>query len=314
MPFLELAKQFVRGWDLAGTSLRRPGKLVFLCGGRVGEAATPPASGRDVFLRFLADINQLGDARIIRAEVANQMLAESHFEDLLDLEEHVAAVVDGVILFLESAGSICELGAFSRINEIREKLFVFVMSDHANGQSFITQGPLKSLSRRDKSDRQIASYHWVSDTRNASISDYVLPDMLKDSVEHISNRYGVSEKLNIERKGDEIFCVLACVFILRAGLISEIHECMLEIFPLVTRGVIFKALDTLTIAGLLKVVNNGRKQKYYISLTDRINVNVRMKQNVANRDPLRWIHDIVDSIKSEDPKRIEMWKEHRNAF
>ena len=88
MRLLNLATSFVQTWKVPGTQIRRPSKFVFLCGGRIEGADEPPSSARDAFLRYLPQKDRLGSAIIVRAEQANQKLAESNFDDLLDLEEY----------------------------------------------------------------------------------------------------------------------------------------------------------------------------------------------------------------------------------
>lgn len=321
MPIVDLATKFVRQWEIPGTQIRRPSKFVFLCGGRIGSESDPPASARDAFLRSLPNRDKIGEAIVVRAETANQMLADSHFDNLLDLEEYLSAIVDGVVLFLESAGSICELGAFTKTDEIRRKLLVFVMNDHANAQSFITLGPLKYLSGPQSLRPQIAQYHWEFVGQTAVVPSYALSEMIKDSSSHAASRYGLREKLDPCIKGHFILSVLAVCFLLRGGMFNEIKECMEVILsrcqtnrasPSVTTE-IYKALDTLHILGLVKPVGNGLKRKHFVPQINRINVDVKFAEGVLPRDPLRWLTDIANLVREHDPIRMSIFSEHNHG-
>ena len=102
--------------------LRRDSRFVFLCGGMLDAAASKPSSVREALLRHLPLRSEINGTQIILAERATEALPGSNFTNLLDLEEYIAAVVDGVILIVESAGSVCELGAFVKTPEISAKL------------------------------------------------------------------------------------------------------------------------------------------------------------------------------------------------
>lgn len=236
-----------------------------------------------------------------------------HFDNLLDLEEHLSAVVDGVVLFLESAGSICELGVFTKIDEIREKLLVFLMNDHADHQSFITLGPLKYLKGDDAARPQVIKYHWEMNGNVATIPDYVLPGMVNHSTQHALSRYGLRELLDVNVKGHFILSVLAVSFLLRGGLLSEIKDCMSILRPGTKQTEILKALDVLHILGLIKPVSNGPRKRHFVPQTSRINVDVKLSPEFSPRDPLRSLAEIAQVIKSDDPIRASIFIEHNHA-
>lgn len=309
MPISETAKEFVAAWDLDQTKVLRPSRLVFLCGGLLADAANEPASARDAFLRQFQD-KIIGGARIILAENANNMLPDSSFSNLLDLEEYIGAIVDSVILFVESPGSICELGAFCKIEDISARLTTFVMSDHAVRSSFIRNGPLKYMRMPDGSAK-FTAYDWAIDGPMVRISDYVLEQITAESLA-ASNARGIKENFNSASLGHQIYAILAIAFLLRGGPLSEIKECARVLWPGLAERKIRQSLDALQIVGLLKPVVNG-KQTHYIPLTDRLNLDVSLKLGGDIRDPLRWLADILQAIRSEDPHRLETFGTHNGA-
>lgn len=65
--------------------------------------------------------------------------------DLLTFEEYLAELSDGIVLFIESFGTACELGAFSVKDSLMSKMLVFCDSQYRNSKSFINEGPLKKI-------------------------------------------------------------------------------------------------------------------------------------------------------------------------
>ncbi len=69
------------------------------------------------------------------------------YDDLLVFETDLAQIVELIILFCESEGSLAELGAFSMIEDIMKRLFVVVSEKHWNEPSFVKLGPLRRIER-----------------------------------------------------------------------------------------------------------------------------------------------------------------------
>ena len=188
------------------------------------------------------------------------------------------------------------------------------MNDHADGQSFITLGPLKYLASNDPLRPQVIRYHWQLDGHIANVPAYVLPEMVRNSEDHTSSRYGLRELLDLKsNKGHFILGVLAVSFLLRGGLLSEIKECMTILRPDTKQIEVSKALDTLHILGLIKPVSNGPKRRHFVPQTSRINVNVQLTRGILPRDPLRWLAMITEAIRNDDPVRASIFSDHNRA-
>lgn len=71
--------------------------------------------------------------------------------DLLSFEELLAELSDGIILFVESYGTACELGAFAMRDELLDKLLVINGREHIGKNTFINDGPIKKVQHRDMS-------------------------------------------------------------------------------------------------------------------------------------------------------------------
>lgn len=113
-------------------------KFVFLCGASYSENAYYETN-RGVIDKYLKSKSE--DIFIVLSE----RLWENSFDpniDLLTFEEFLAEVSDAIILFVESPGSFCELGAFAYAEKLfSDKLIIVIDEKYKSGKSFIIMGP-----------------------------------------------------------------------------------------------------------------------------------------------------------------------------
>ena len=72
--------------------------------------------------------------------------------DLLTLEKFLANNSDLIIIVCESPGSFTELGAFVNNNDTLEKVVVLLQTKYKNAKSFIRQGPVEYVKRKNKNN------------------------------------------------------------------------------------------------------------------------------------------------------------------
>jgi hypothetical protein len=139
------------------TVLNQP-NYVFLCGGRLDDF---DHSLRAHFYRDRVRTNPTLSQRVQLAERADELYqSRKLFEDLLELEEHLAGLSACVLLFVESPGAIAEFGAFSQMELLQQKLVVVVEASHFRQQSFIRNGLVEHASRIRPDS--VLSYPWLS--------------------------------------------------------------------------------------------------------------------------------------------------------
>lgn len=134
--------------DAKRIHVREPFGVVLLCGGPYGDIDDPvPKSLRDAFLKTFP-INPLKNKILLQAEdITSEHDFHDSYDDILIFETDLAQIVELIILFCESEGSLAELGAFSVIDEIMKRLFVIVREKYWTQPSFIKLGPLKRIER-----------------------------------------------------------------------------------------------------------------------------------------------------------------------
>jgi hypothetical protein len=185
--FENLINDFLSQIDFKESAVIQPGKLLFVCGGQFKSVVGSPGSMRELLLS-----KTVGGGRecfleesILLAEKAVGAFSKSEFGNLLDLEYYIAALVQAVLLFVESPGSICELGAFVKMREIREKLIVILPSEYINHPSFITNGAIKFLEHRNKAAK-VLSFDWTNNSGEVKAPAYAINEMLVQLPEAIA--------------------------------------------------------------------------------------------------------------------------------
>jgi hypothetical protein len=232
----------------------------------------------------------------------------------LGLEEYISAVADGVILILESAGSICELGAFVKTPDISDKLIVLLSSFHYRQASFIRLGALKYFSESHGSNPEISPFHWGTSESGVDIKDYVLDDIVRELDESLE-KVRPKGKIKLGTLGDRIFLTLSMCHILRGAKMGEIQECYRSINLPQIPAEILRHLSVLEICSLIVPVDHGKKVKYYVPRIGELPLKIAFKFGVDNRDrdTLRWIREISELVRIHEPTRMRIFQEHQHV-
>src|ERR1044072_3127888 len=120
-----------------------PSRILFLCGGVIDLAVTPPAALRDHFYRNATSSSP--NYQVVLSEDAEPLTTDAGYSDLLSFESDIAQVVGLILLFAESAGSLAELGAFAASPTIAPSLLAILDDYYYDQSSFIRNGPVKYL-------------------------------------------------------------------------------------------------------------------------------------------------------------------------
>src|SRR5690606_32043688 len=123
-----------------------PTSIVFLCGGVLSKTSRKPKMLRDAFYRLEKDTET--NYRIVLAEEAKPLTSEAGYKDLLEFEQDIAQVVGLIVLFVESAGSLAELGAFAALPTVAPSLLAVVDEHYYFQESFVKNGPIKFLENK----------------------------------------------------------------------------------------------------------------------------------------------------------------------
>lgn len=129
--------------------------LVALFGGPLSTpseitAGVPSKSCRDAYVQWLA-VNVPDDrSKILMPESYEDWNNFNTYSDLLLFEADLGYLTAAIVVFLEAPGSIAELGAFSQIESLKDRLVIVVTGDRHPIKSFISLGPLRQLEKKDR--------------------------------------------------------------------------------------------------------------------------------------------------------------------
>ena len=140
--------------------------LIFLCGGTIADSG-PYRSFRDFFNRYLRKNKPTLAERVrLAEEVSTWYHKDDAFSDLLELEHYLAHLASVTVLFVESPGSIAELGAFATSDYLRPKTLAILNSSLGLGESFIADGPVRKL--KNAGEGLVHYFPWDPNRLNAS--------------------------------------------------------------------------------------------------------------------------------------------------
>ena len=178
-----------------------------------------PRSFRDAFVRWV---------REKRADLANLLLVPENFEDwndfdvysdLLLFEKDLGYLTSAVLVFLEAPGAIAELGAFSQIDSLSERLLIVVTDVRHPAKSFISLGPIRSVFNTQKRS------HSLCVIPDASPSDFInsMP-IVVDTLDkkRSSNKAGMGFDAGNERH--KIMLILDLINLFQVVQITELQQ------------------------------------------------------------------------------------------
>lgn len=110
---------------------------------------SPSKSCRDAYVQWLTANAPDMRSKILMPESYEDWSNFNTYNDLLLFEADLGYLTAAIAVFLEAAGSIAELGAFSQIESLKDRLVIVVIKDLHPIRSFISLGPLRQLEKRD---------------------------------------------------------------------------------------------------------------------------------------------------------------------
>lgn len=129
--------------------------FLFLCG---GDDANPKYICRKSTKDYLKSKESLHHVITVKPEILLEEFKELTCAfNLLELEAIIAELSDAILLFAESPGSICELGAFSMSDATQSIMTACVSTGHRNDSSFIIKGPIQHI-EQNKTDLSSVIY------------------------------------------------------------------------------------------------------------------------------------------------------------
>jgi hypothetical protein len=124
---------------------------------------------------------------IFRPEEITVWQHDGIYKNLMHFEADLASICSLVVVILESAGSLVELGAFSQLEDLSKKLIVIKSSKFEDDPSFINLGILRYIS--ETHDTSVKSYPWDIENPETIVTE-VIDDVISDIKEELSKLGG----------------------------------------------------------------------------------------------------------------------------
>jgi hypothetical protein len=200
--------------------------LIFLCGGPIKAADGAQTSLRSLFYeRLQLDKPELTKKVLLAEEANNWPKMERHYDHLFALEDDLAYLSAVIMLFVESPGSLAELGAFSHDKVLSKKLMAVLEYSYQNGRSFIQDGPVALL--KQQNPRSVLFYPWLGQPNEHGVRpldrdeakntvNLLLEDLLK-----VMSRVPKEEKFD---SGDRGHRILLIADFIKLGVIVKLSE------------------------------------------------------------------------------------------
>ena len=196
--------------------------IVLLCGGTVAalknspEDSDPPiASLRDAISRRFPKFE------LFMPEKIKSWQADGIFKNLMEFEADLASICSLVVIVLESAGSLAELGAFSQLPDLSKKIIAIRSNNFKDkdDDSFINLGILRYISENHRSS--IKNYPWNIHNPK-SIDSVIIDDVILDIEKELSNKK--SENLSLSKSSHIIVLICEIIYFFIALKEHEIYD------------------------------------------------------------------------------------------
>lgn len=195
---------------------------IFVCGGPVDVNASTPLSLRHRYHTYTITHNSEVHDSTLFAEEFKDYFKDEIFPNLTVFENEIASIASLIIIFLESAGSLVELGMFCTRPNLFDKLLIIAPSDKVQGEdSFIFLGPLEHIMRKDNSS--VAIFPWPNGEEEYSNDNLKLLDcIVNDNLKKLAKR----PKFRVDEFGHKAILIAEIIRICFPILKGELELCL----------------------------------------------------------------------------------------
>lgn len=295
---VEFAKS-LRGDDC---KIRNTPNLIFLCGGKTAEKGRY-RSARDYFYRHLKS-NAAGIARRVKlAEDVNAWFRREVFPDLLELENYLADLADITVLFVESPGSIAELGAFAASGSLRPKTLAVLNTFYDFDRGFIAQGPVQKI--KNENVQLVHYYKWHPKRLKLPATEKEFRDMAKELAAFLLSRdKSLPKQQSFDKKkpGHVLLLIVDLIGIPGVATITDIANCLTELgceFDHAKLGRYLSLLESMSF--VTRVLRSN--QTFYVSSSPKSFIRYAYQPSAVLKDAKR-IKAAIRGALDPMPKKI----------
>ncbi len=290
--------------------------FIFLCGGKISDNRQNFLSCRDLFYSYIKQNECSFSEKVVLAEKVFEYFEHSSYQDLLNFERDLAELSALTILFSESPGSIAELGSFSVLNTIREKLLVVMHQDDAHHESFIWRGPvsfLKNFAQKNGNDDPITIYNWQRKKDvdgNISIESFDDAIDLSEAVELIINKCPKTVGFKKDQLGHIMLLIICSLKIIRLATLEEVIFILKKFKINAEQKSVKQYLSLLKSLNLIALVPY-RNYEFYLAPPQSEWISWGYDTEEAkNRDVDRWANQFVEFYEKNQKEKIRAFRSY----
>ena len=307
----KIYSEWVSVVDLTKTRIVKFPAFIFLCGGRISSGTSLKfLSCRDFFYSYINKNDCSFSQNVLLAEKVFEYFEHSEYQDLLLFERDLAELSVLTIIFSESPGSIAELGSFSVLPTIQERLLVVMHQNDTHQKSFIWRGPvsyLKNLARSNGTDDPITIYNWGKNKDEHGeiiVEDFSDAIDLSETIESIISTRPKTVAFQKYRLGHIMLLIICSLKIVHLATLEEI------VFILKQFGIDEEPKTVKQHLSLLKslsliVLKPYRNYEFYLASpqTDWFSWGYDTRAP-GKRNADRWAHQFIEFYEENQKEKI----------
>lgn len=309
---------FASSLDLNASKVINSPSLILLCGGPIPTKPEADPSLRELFHKHLKDNHLNLFEKVLLAEEANEWVRPAnHYDNLFDFENDLASLSAVILVFVESAGSIAELGAFCQAPPLREKLVAILEHRHQDDTSFIKSGPIELLRRHhNKGANPVHFLPWLRPANKhgqrrllISAARETVDKLAKWLSEYMGTLAG-EEKFHKDEIGHHQLLIAdsisLCTIALKKDVASFLKGLTINI-PTPDLDKYLFLLEKLRLVGKTDYGNNT----YYVAGAERAEYIEYVYREAGKRWDRRQANsDLSEKLINQDPDRRNAWKHY----
>jgi hypothetical protein len=278
---------------------------IFLCGGMVDALQSIPPSFRDRFVSYTATNDPSIHHSIVLAENFKDYFKENAYIDLLVFEDEIANLSTLVMIFLESPGSLVELGMFCSRPHFFKKLLIIAPADETEKQdSFIYLGPIEHISKKESGS--VIIYPWP-DKNDAKYDSVHLLDLLS-SVKNKLDNYPKEVRFSVSNSGHVALLIFEIIRVSYPITVGEIDLVMVALGINISDSDIYRHIYLLSKFEMINICQYSSYKYYYPLVKEYKSINYGRDRNErvveSNALQLRILQSYITAKDDISRKRL----------
>jgi hypothetical protein len=300
---------FLQAIDIPKSRIIDYPRYLFLCGGCVstnGQTRIPASLRHTLLQKIATDYPELQSTILLDEDIFSKFDQE-HYRDLLTFERDLALFCSAIVIILEGPGAIAGFGSFVLLDEVVRKLHAIIDNSHYASSSFICNGPIERLKKKDES--QVISHDWLlaNGRRPALPKVHVFAGDLIDEIVKIHRSYPTSHALDRESRVHHMLLLASLLRVVQPLKLNELVQFTSHVSTKISSLGLQQYLSLPESLNVIKKRRYGNIE-YYANIDGGSFVNWLFQREAPQKDVLRWIVDIRTSFEKNDRRRIKALK------